>query len=50
MRLLSLTCGPTDVMEVFQVVMNTVKDSKAETHLLSLMQHLLLIRNDYMVR
>uniref|UniRef100_A0A674A2Z9 Diaphanous related formin 1 n=1 Tax=Salmo trutta TaxID=8032 RepID=A0A674A2Z9_SALTR len=35
---------------VFQVVMNTVKDSKAETHLLSLMQHLLLIRNDYMVR
>ncbi|XP_064874617.1 protein diaphanous homolog 1-like [Oncorhynchus nerka] len=39
-----------DVMEVFQIVMNTVKDSKAETHLLSLMQHLLLIRNDYMVR
>ncbi|CDQ98932.1 unnamed protein product [Oncorhynchus mykiss] len=35
---------------VFQIVMNTVKDSKAETHLLSLMQHLLLIRNDYMVR
>ncbi|KAK6298342.1 hypothetical protein J4Q44_G00313970 [Coregonus suidteri] len=39
-----------DVMEVFQIVMNTVKDSKAETHFLSLMQHLLLIRNDYMVR
>uniref|UniRef100_A0AAZ3RZX2 Diaphanous related formin 1 n=1 Tax=Oncorhynchus tshawytscha TaxID=74940 RepID=A0AAZ3RZX2_ONCTS len=37
-------------VRVFQIVMNTVKDSKAETHLLSLMQHLLLIRNDYMVR
>ncbi|KAK6298795.1 hypothetical protein J4Q44_G00303050 [Coregonus suidteri] len=39
-----------DVMEVFQILMNTVKDSKAETHFLSLMQHLLLVRNDYMVR
>ncbi|CAB1337108.1 unnamed protein product [Coregonus sp. 'balchen'] len=32
------------------ILMNTVKDSKAETHFLSLMQHLLLVRNDYMVR
>ncbi|XP_030649513.1 protein diaphanous homolog 1 isoform X2 [Chanos chanos] len=39
-----------DLSEVFQIVMNTVKDSKAETHFLSLMQHLLLVRNDYMVR
>uniref|UniRef100_A0A8K9Y1Z1 Diaphanous related formin 1 n=1 Tax=Oncorhynchus mykiss TaxID=8022 RepID=A0A8K9Y1Z1_ONCMY len=36
--------------DLLTIVMNTVKDSKAETHLLSLMQHLLLIRNDYMVR
>ncbi|KAL0974071.1 hypothetical protein UPYG_G00215010 [Umbra pygmaea] len=39
-----------DVTEVFQVLMNTVKDSKAETHFLSVLQHLLLVRNDYMVR
>uniref|UniRef100_A0AAQ6AEL7 Diaphanous related formin 1 n=1 Tax=Amphiprion ocellaris TaxID=80972 RepID=A0AAQ6AEL7_AMPOC len=30
--------------------LNTVKDSKAESHFLSLMQHLLLIRNDYLAR
>uniref|UniRef100_A0A8C7XU17 Diaphanous related formin 1 n=1 Tax=Oryzias sinensis TaxID=183150 RepID=A0A8C7XU17_9TELE len=29
---------------------NTVKDSKAESHFLSLMQHLLLVRNDYLAR
>ncbi|XP_056625199.1 protein diaphanous homolog 1 isoform X1 [Triplophysa dalaica] len=39
-----------DMNEVFQIVMNTVKDSKAEPHLLSLFQHLLLVRSDYMVR
>nr|XP_023698655.1 protein diaphanous homolog 1 isoform X2 [Paramormyrops kingsleyae] len=39
-----------DMMEVFQILMNTVKDSKAEGHFLSVLQHLLLIRNDYMVR
>lgn len=39
-----------DMTEVFQIVMNTVKDSKAEPHLLSLLQHLLLVRSDYMVR
>ncbi|KAG5853176.1 hypothetical protein ANANG_G00070280 [Anguilla anguilla] len=36
--------------DVFQILMNTVKDSKAETHFLSLMQHLLLVRNDYLAR
>uniref|UniRef100_A0AAZ3SP24 Protein diaphanous homolog 1 n=1 Tax=Oncorhynchus tshawytscha TaxID=74940 RepID=A0AAZ3SP24_ONCTS len=41
---------PSTTREVFQILMNTVKDSKAETHFLSLMQHLLLVRNDYMVR
>lgn len=40
----------TDVREVFDILVNTVKDSKAETHFLSLMQHLLLIRNDYLAR
>ncbi|XP_042593653.1 LOW QUALITY PROTEIN: protein diaphanous homolog 1-like [Cyprinus carpio] len=39
-----------DVNEVFQILMNTVKDSKAEPLFLSLLQHLLLVRNDYMAR
>ncbi|XP_028271257.1 protein diaphanous homolog 1 isoform X4 [Parambassis ranga] len=39
-----------DVREIFEILVNTVKDSKAETHFLSLMQHLLLIRNDYWAR
>uniref|UniRef100_A0A3Q3DCP6 Diaphanous related formin 1 n=1 Tax=Hippocampus comes TaxID=109280 RepID=A0A3Q3DCP6_HIPCM len=36
--------------EVFDILVNTVKDSKAESNFLSLMQHLLLIRNDYLAR
>ncbi|KAM4621830.1 protein diaphanous homolog 1 [Polymixia lowei] len=39
-----------DVREVFEILANTVKDSKAEGHFLSLLQHLLLVRNDYMAR
>ncbi|XP_069387328.1 protein diaphanous homolog 1 isoform X2 [Paralichthys olivaceus] len=39
-----------DVREVFEILVNTVKDSKGESHFLSLMQHLLLIRNDYSAR
>uniref|UniRef100_A0A8C2HYQ7 Diaphanous related formin 1 n=1 Tax=Cyprinus carpio TaxID=7962 RepID=A0A8C2HYQ7_CYPCA len=35
---------------LFQILMNTVKDSKAEPLFLSLLQHLLLVRNDYMSR
>uniref|UniRef100_A0A672SMQ9 Diaphanous related formin 1 n=1 Tax=Sinocyclocheilus grahami TaxID=75366 RepID=A0A672SMQ9_SINGR len=34
----------------FQILMNTVKDSKTEPLFLSLMQHLLLVRTDYMAR
>ncbi|XP_038849865.1 protein diaphanous homolog 1 isoform X1 [Salvelinus namaycush] len=49
-RLSDVRIEMDDVTEVFQILMNTVKDSKAETHFLSLMQHLLLVRNDYMVR
>ncbi|MCJ8735748.1 hypothetical protein PDJAM_G00251050 [Pangasius djambal] len=40
----------TDISEVFQVLLNTVKDSKAEGYFLSLLQHLLLVRNDYLIR
>ncbi|XP_059918499.1 protein diaphanous homolog 1-like isoform X2 [Gadus macrocephalus] len=39
-----------DVREVFEILFNTVKDSKAEGHFLSLLQHLLLVRNDYLAR
>ncbi|KAM3867303.1 protein diaphanous homolog 1 [Diretmus argenteus] len=39
-----------DVREVFEILVNTVKDSKTESHFLSLLQHLLLVRNDYMAR
>lgn len=46
---ISLIFG-NDVKEIFEIVVNTVKDSRAETYFLSLMQHLLLIRNDYMAR
>nr|XP_008107214.1 PREDICTED: protein diaphanous homolog 1 isoform X2 [Anolis carolinensis] len=39
-----------DPSEVFQILLNTVKDSKAEQHFLSMLQHLLLVRNDYEAR
>ncbi|XP_015428113.1 PREDICTED: protein diaphanous homolog 1 [Myotis davidii] len=39
-----------DFSEVFQFLLNTVKDSKAEAHFLSILQHLLLVRNDYEAR
>ncbi|XP_053253317.1 protein diaphanous homolog 1 isoform X2 [Podarcis raffonei] len=39
-----------DFNEVFQILHNTVKDSKAEQYLLSILQHLLLVRNDYEAR
>ncbi|XP_010224807.1 PREDICTED: protein diaphanous homolog 1, partial [Tinamus guttatus] len=39
-----------DFSEVFQLLLNTVKDSKAEPFFLSILQHLLLIRNDYEAR
>uniref|UniRef100_A0A8D0E4N6 Diaphanous related formin 1 n=1 Tax=Salvator merianae TaxID=96440 RepID=A0A8D0E4N6_SALMN len=35
---------------LFQILLNTVKDSKSEQHFLSVLQHLLLIRNDYEAR
>eukprot|EP00079_Xenopus_tropicalis_P023054 XP_012815149.1 PREDICTED: protein diaphanous homolog 1 isoform X3 [Xenopus tropicalis] len=39
-----------DFSDVFQVLLNTVKDSSAEPLFLSILQHLLLIRNDYDAR
>uniref|UniRef100_A0A8C6D1J6 Protein diaphanous homolog 1 n=1 Tax=Moschus moschiferus TaxID=68415 RepID=A0A8C6D1J6_MOSMO len=39
-----------DFSEVFQILLNTVKDSKAEQYFLSILQHLLLVRNDYEAR
>ncbi|KAM4675787.1 protein diaphanous homolog 1 [Discoglossus pictus] len=39
-----------DFNEVFQILLNTVKDSTAESHFLSILQHLLLVRNDYDAR
>lgn len=49
-RLEDIRIEMDDVREVFEILVNTVKDSKAENHFLSLMQHLLLIRNDYLAR
>ncbi|XP_077200239.1 protein diaphanous homolog 3 isoform X2 [Paroedura picta] len=36
--------------DAYNMVWNTVKDTKAEGYFLSILQHLLLIRNDYNVR
>ncbi|KAM9861067.1 protein diaphanous homolog 3-like [Aulostomus maculatus] len=40
----------TDAGDVFSIVLNMVKDSSAEHYFLSILQHLMLIRNDYVVR
>ncbi|KAM8894432.1 protein diaphanous homolog 3-like isoform 2-T2 [Spinachia spinachia] len=39
-----------DVGDVFSIVHSMVKDSSAEPYFLSILQHLMLIRNDYLVR
>ncbi|XP_037607789.1 protein diaphanous homolog 3-like isoform X2 [Sebastes umbrosus] len=39
-----------DVGDVFSIVQSLVKDSSAEPYFLSILQHLMLIRNDYLVR
>ncbi|XP_052365242.1 protein diaphanous homolog 3-like, partial [Oncorhynchus keta] len=39
-----------DVGDVFNVVQSAVKDTGAELYFLSILQHLMLIRNDYFVR
>ncbi|MBN3286773.1 DIAP2 protein, partial [Polyodon spathula] len=45
---LNLFC--TDMNEVYHLLSNMVKDTGAENYLLSMLQHLLLIRNDYYIR
>ncbi|TRZ07725.1 hypothetical protein HGM15179_019382, partial [Zosterops borbonicus] len=40
----------TDVSEVFHLLHNMVKDTSSENYFLSILQHFLLIRNDYYVR
>uniref|UniRef100_A0A8K9XJ12 Diaphanous related formin 3 n=1 Tax=Oncorhynchus mykiss TaxID=8022 RepID=A0A8K9XJ12_ONCMY len=47
-RVLNPVC--TDVGDVFNVVQSMVKDTGAEVYFLSILQHLMLIRNDYFVR
>ncbi|KAM9130035.1 protein diaphanous homolog 1 [Pangshura tecta] len=49
-RLEDIRIEMDDFNEVFQILLNTVKDSKAEPFFLSILQHLLLIRNDYEAR
>nr|ALM55034.1 diaphanous-a [Lethenteron camtschaticum] len=39
-----------DINDVYAFLSNTVKDTQAEQPFLSIMQHLLLIRNDFLVR
>ncbi|CDQ84342.1 unnamed protein product [Oncorhynchus mykiss] len=40
----------TDMGEVYHLLSNMVKDTGSETYFLSILQHLLLIRNDYYIR
>ncbi|CAG08339.1 unnamed protein product [Tetraodon nigroviridis] len=40
----------TDMNEVYHLLSNMVKDTGSETYFLSILQHLLLIRNDYYIR
>lgn len=40
----------TDAGDVFSFVQSMVKDTNAEPYFLSILQHLALIRNDYLVR
>ncbi|XP_041515784.1 protein diaphanous homolog 1 isoform X2 [Microtus oregoni] len=49
-RLEDIRMEMDDFGEIFQILLNTVKDSKAEPHFLSILQHLLLVRNDYEAR
>ncbi|KAK2874110.1 hypothetical protein Q8A67_021263 [Cirrhinus molitorella] len=40
----------TDIGDVFNVLYCSVKDTSTESHFLSILQHLLLVRNDYFTR
>uniref|UniRef100_A0A3Q2YIP4 Diaphanous-related formin 3 n=1 Tax=Hippocampus comes TaxID=109280 RepID=A0A3Q2YIP4_HIPCM len=48
-KILALTLF-TDAGDVFNILLSMVKDSSAENYFISILQHLVLIRNDYFVR
>ncbi|KAF5920446.1 hypothetical protein HPG69_009699 [Diceros bicornis minor] len=51
-----MRCGLKDILpnlkpyDVYNMVWSTVKETKAEGYFISILQHLLLIRNDYFIR
>ncbi|XP_066503723.1 protein diaphanous homolog 3 isoform X2 [Hoplias malabaricus] len=49
-RLEDIKAELDDVGDVYNMLYSVVKDTSAEVHFLSILQHLLLIRNDYFVR
>ncbi|KAL2304182.1 hypothetical protein Nmel_012924, partial [Mimus melanotis] len=49
-RLNDIKAEMDDVSEVFHLLYNMVKDTSSENYFLSILQHFLLIRNDYYVR
>ncbi|XP_009079767.1 PREDICTED: protein diaphanous homolog 2, partial [Acanthisitta chloris] len=49
-RLSDIKAEMDDVTEVFHLLYNMVKDTSSENYFLSILQHFLLIRNDYYVR
>ncbi|XP_021044290.1 protein diaphanous homolog 2 isoform X2 [Mus pahari] len=49
-RLNDIRAEMDDINEVYHLLYNMLKDTAAETYLLSILQHFLLIRNDYYIR
>ncbi|XP_055014820.1 protein diaphanous homolog 2 isoform X2 [Boleophthalmus pectinirostris] len=49
-RLDDIRAEMDDMDEVYHLLSNMVKDTGSETYFLSILQHLLLIRNDYYIR
>ncbi|XP_028378234.1 protein diaphanous homolog 2 isoform X2 [Phyllostomus discolor] len=49
-RLSDIRAEMDDMNEVYHLLYNMLKDTAAENYLLSILQHFLLIRNDYYVR
>lgn len=49
-RLNDIRIEMDDMNEVYHILYNLLKDTNAETYFLSILQHCLLIRNDYFIR
>ncbi|XP_023558144.1 protein diaphanous homolog 3 [Octodon degus] len=49
-RLEDIRAELDEASDVYDMVWNTVKETKAEGYFISILQHLLLIRNDYFIR